>query len=542
MMVLARIAGFVSAVLLVGAPALADEAQQLFDQIYRDKIKQARASVDKGDDLTLARSMLDAARDATGEPKLLALLCGAVVDLTGRLSESHDLAIEALKLQQDHVPGSRPACRTAMVEILTRQLALSTTTPEQKSTTGESLISLYGESADDSLARGESVAALADLRQALIVAGRVKSPRAGDLKMWMESVEHRQRMERRVADLRQRLLAKADDAAAANECATILLVDLDNPKQAEPLLSQASDATLKKFVPLAAQPVEKVTAADALALGEWYKQLADAAAPPAKERTYIRAETWLRSFLSLYSENDLKRKRVELLVKEASMAASKVFFAQSPPPRGLVLLYSFDEDTIVERSGKRFVADLSGGRNDLLIKDQKLENGLSGAAMVVGRHDEEVSSIQPVSVSGGKPRSLSVWIKGDEPDFGYRGPLAGWGSDGNYQQFHFGTFDGTYQVWCWGRDWGVDIRRVKGEWEHHVITFDGKLLRWYHNGKAYPKPDAKPLQTGNTPLRITRGIGGLLDEVAVYNRELTPAEVAYLHANSRRGLRYGYAK
>ncbi len=532
-------------VVAMSAVASADDAQQLFDQIYKDKIRQVRATVDKADDLALARSMLDAARDSTGEPKLLSLLCDAVVDHSGRVVDGADLALDALKIKQDHVPGVRAATRAAMIEILARQLAASNATAEQKTAAGESLIALHIDSADDNLTRGETVAALADMRQAQLVAGRIKSARAADLKLWMESVEHRQRVERRVADLRQRLLARADDSAAADECVTLILVDLDNPRQAETLLPQAGDATLKKMAPLAAQPVDKVTAGDALALGEWYKQLADSASAPAKERAYIRSETWLRHFLAHYADNDLKRKRVELLVKEVGMAASKVFFAQSPPPRGLVLLYAFDDDTIVERGGKRFVVDLSGGKNDLVIKEQKFENGVSGAAMVVLAAQHGAASTRPVGITGAKERTLSAWIKGDRPEMGTdHWPFIGWGEDGAARQFHIAMWRGNYMLWSWGfgEDYMPGLRRGRGEWEHVAATYDGQILRWFHNGKAAGAPFKHTYRTADSTFRISHGIGGWLDEVAVYNRALAPGEVAYLFANSRRGLRYGYAK
>lgn len=522
----------------------ADEAESLFDQIYKEKVKQAKNTVDKADDVSLARTMIELARESTGEPKLLILLCNAVVDLTARTLEGRDLAIEALKLQHVHVPGSRPATRAAMIEIYGRQLTLTTSTAEQKDAAGEALISLHVESADEKLAKADVSAALIEIRQALSAASRVGSPRTADLKLRMEMAEHRQRVEQRVMVLRERLLANANDTAAADECVTLLLVELDDSRKAESLLTQAADATLKRLVPLAAKPIENLTAADSLALGEWYMQMANKAAAPLKERVYIRAEAWLRHFLSLYSDNDLKRKRVELLAKEASMAASKAFFAQSPPPKGLVLLYSFDEDSVVERSGKRYVVDDSGGKNDMLVKDHRFEAGLSGAAMYVARPQDGASSMKAVGIRAADARTLSVWIKGENPSMdSEHWPFIGWGEDGEACQFHIGMYRGGYQLWSWGfgQDWMPGLRRVKDDWEHIAVTYDGEALRWHHNGKLYG-PHRHVYRTIDTPLRLTHGIGGWIDEMAVYNRALSPAEVVYLFNHSKRGLRYGYAK
>ena len=76
------------------------------------------------------------------------------------------------------------------------------------------------------------------------------------------------------------------------------------------------------------------------------------------------------------------------------------------------------------------------------------------------------------------------------------------------------------------------------EWSHVVTTFDGEYLRIFLNGvvdTSMRTPDAtisendQPLQLG---LATEQGYRGVIDEVRIYNRALSEAEVAELFANS----------
>ncbi|MCD6524983.1 MAG: LamG domain-containing protein [Thermococcus sp.] len=76
------------------------------------------------------------------------------------------------------------------------------------------------------------------------------------------------------------------------------------------------------------------------------------------------------------------------------------------------------------------------------------------------------------------------------------------------------------------------------EWSHVVATFDGEYLRIFLNGvvdTSMPTPGTtigendQPLQLG---LATEQGYRGVIDEVRIYNRALSEAEVAELFANS----------
>ena len=84
--------------------------------------------------------------------------------------------------------------------------------------------------------------------------------------------------------------------------------------------------------------------------------------------------------------------------------------------------------------------------------------------------------------------------------------------------------------------WGGGIVPAVGTWEHFAISFDGTTQRFYHNG----------VETGNAGFTFGTGTGarvvigcsdawngfnGTIDDVAIWNRSLSAAEVTELYNN-----------
>jgi len=84
------------------------------------------------------------------------------------------------------------------------------------------------------------------------------------------------------------------------------------------------------------------------------------------------------------------------------------------------------------------------------------------------------------------------------------------------------------------------VQLTVGSWSHVVVTYDGSTVRFYANG-TFDTSGAETLSTNNAtqPLRFAADgavpdrYGGLLDDVALYNRALSATEVK-LHYDSGR--------
>ena len=86
------------------------------------------------------------------------------------------------------------------------------------------------------------------------------------------------------------------------------------------------------------------------------------------------------------------------------------------------------------------------------------------------------------------------------------------------------TFNGAVQL----ASTGTTANPVNA-WTHVALTYDGATLRLYVNGvQVASQPQAGSIETPSTPLRIGGNVPygqffqGLIDEVRVYNRALTP--------------------
>ena len=91
-----------------------------------------------------------------------------------------------------------------------------------------------------------------------------------------------------------------------------------------------------------------------------------------------------------------------------------------------------------------------------------------------------------------------------------------------------GTFDGS----CCTVLNGPTALTIN-QWTHLAGTWDGSTLRLYLGGvEVASQPRSGTLEVNNSPLHIGgntyngENFSGLIDEVRIYNRALTPAEIA----------------
>ncbi|MCH8217381.1 MAG: LamG domain-containing protein, partial [Planctomycetes bacterium] len=104
-------------------------------------------------------------------------------------------------------------------------------------------------------------------------------------------------------------------------------------------------------------------------------------------------------------------------------------------------------------------------------------------------------------------------------------------------QFHTDLNTGRIRVWQQDAPfvWTPDAP-VEGEWEHWGFSFDGDALIIYRDGVAQVVNEAFSFGTGTDAEVIIGAISpggfesfrGVLDDVRLYGRVLTPGEIAWL--------------
>ena len=201
----------------------------------------------------------------------------------------------------------------------------------------------------------------------------------------------------------------------------------------------------------------------------------------------------------------------------------------------LVGLWSFDE-------GSGTLA-ANGAANDLdgiLEGGADWSTGQQGAALALDGIDDLVRVTDPGS---GSPLdvtdalSLSAWVRPDRLDGSTQVLI----SKDNAYELEIGKLGAA--VW----DLRLDNRVVataptsleEGVWQHLAVTWDGATVRFYYNGALDAsmafvgslQPNDDDLGLGGRPSSLLQGgpvfhLAGALDEVTVYNRVLSDAEVA----------------
>jgi hypothetical protein len=132
--------------------------------------------------------------------------------------------------------------------------------------------------------------------------------------------------------------------------------------------------------------------------------------------------------------------------------------------------------------------------------------------------------------------TLEAWVKPRVPDQGDRWIVNTVGTGSNGYRLGLGGGKPVFQVprTEWSHNLSGPAPLPVDEWSHLVATYDNDLLRLYVNGAlvaSMPRggpiaPSGNALLIGNyLPDHATAYFDGVLDELRVYDRALTDAEV-----------------
>lgn len=208
--------------------------------------------------------------------------------------------------------------------------------------------------------------------------------------------------------------------------------------------------------------------------------------------------------------------------------------APDDPDTGLVGYWSFNGPdlsgtTAFDRSGK--------GNNGTLTNGPTVTEGKSGQALNFNGSSNYVTMGYVLSFSGTQSLSMSAWIKPNVTNVSYQ-TLVGKELDykldldsGGKVNFLLGN--------SWGRNFASDTSLVAGNWYHIVATYDGTNKKMYING-SWDKTVASTGNISGNSYQFNIGqrnsddyFNGIIDEVRIYNRALTQAEVTALYNAGR---------
>lgn len=202
---------------------------------------------------------------------------------------------------------------------------------------------------------------------------------------------------------------------------------------------------------------------------------------------------------------------------------------------GVVAFWKLDEG-----NGK-LVKDASGNQHDGTIKGPKWGTGKIGRGLVFAGKDnvELVEVADHDDLDGMEAMTCTAWVKmtgtgtSVYPRFVTKGHEDSWTflvdvNAGKFLRFIVNRPGGKFDV----TDKTTQLDPFYDEFHHFAVTWDGKDVIFYIDSKEISKHDAGkgpgtetdlPVLLGNSP--SGRTFEGVLDEVGIFNRALSPKEI-----------------
>ncbi|MHC4169180.1 MAG: LamG domain-containing protein [Planctomycetota bacterium] len=222
-------------------------------------------------------------------------------------------------------------------------------------------------------------------------------------------------------------------------------------------------------------------------------------------------------------------KRLTYLIAFAFVLVLVAAGAGKAAEPGLIGWWKFDE-------GSGTVArDSSGNGNDGAIKgDPKWVAEKTGSALELDGNGDYVE-VGSVGISGTAPRTVAGWAKASTTSIPAWTTVFGFApagsTDGTY--FDIEVDDtGNYVINVQG--WQAILGPVDTQWHHFAATYGGTGGSWYLDGQLIDSLDGAVGTIDQ--VRIGAGVGnsnyflGVVDDVRIYDRSLTPGEIMKLMA------------
>ena len=380
-------------------------------------------------------------------------------------------------------------------------------------------------------------------RQAYQVAGALNLPDKKDIYDDLRTAGSYEMIHKRTERLRTALARDPDDLFSRKQLVMAYMTDLDRPGQALKYLGAGIDPALSRNVTMAAAKASQRTDADLLALGTWYRSLADKAAlKHTKVRMLTRAVGHFEAYLHVYTRQDARRLRATATVS-AIEAQLKLLGAavvrRVALPAGAVLFFTFESKTMFSRDGQTYIRDVSGAKHDGRVIGGKFATRGAGAAMVFdGRSYVDVGNPPGLQITG--DTTICMWI--NPANFSARqNPInKAYGGEGTWTLEPNGTMN------YWFGAGGGDKDPYKGyllpalklnQWTHVAVVrnMTTRTVTWYTNGKVtFTGRAAHSVKASPNSLLIGKGyvrnFHGMLDNVGVFNRALSAEEIRRLCA------------
>ena len=260
----------------------------------------------------LAAVILDAAGSAKDNPDLQLKLCAKAYEHGIKHPKGLPTAIAALRKLIAGRPEQKRQWHRKLLDVYARSLRAMR--GEKRKAIGQALATGLVEAGDAEMTAGTATEAAKLYLRAIPVAGYGGAGFKETVVQKLKAARDREKIEKQLATLIERLKAKPDDAAARQRAINIYVVELDNPTAAKALLTEEIDERWRTYVPLAMEKVADLPAAVCIELAEWYRSLARTTRGRAKLAMLTRAQKYCERYIAKQPAEDTSVARAKLLL------------------------------------------------------------------------------------------------------------------------------------------------------------------------------------------------------------------------------------
>ncbi|MDX1565677.1 MAG: hypothetical protein R3236_09740 [Phycisphaeraceae bacterium] len=253
-------------------PLSPEKAQELFQTLFADSVADAKRSSNKEDDLQLAGQMLETAKSSMEHPNLVALMARGAYDLTAGLSDGYPTAVDAAQMLRRVAPESQQR-EAAGLGLTVLKKWYRGSLGDDRQLLGKRYIEQLMSMADLDREAEDMASALRRYREARMVASRIRYEGRDQIEDARKEVILLKKTYDRIDLYKTRLKRNKQDQAAVEALVKLYVVVLNQPRQARKYTFLLKDRDEAKNISRAALPIEKLSAEDAYALGNWYEGL-----------------------------------------------------------------------------------------------------------------------------------------------------------------------------------------------------------------------------------------------------------------------------
>jgi len=309
-----------------------------------------------------------------------------------------------------------------------------------------------------------------------------------------------------------------------------------------PLLRKGADSELRSLADRDLEQPED--AGQQMGLGDAWWELAQKSDKATRRSWEERAAYWYERVLPTLQ--GLDRQRIVKRLSELTPRGWPHVF------EGVLLVLTFDRKTVFSRSGGVYARDLSGLGNDgRILGNARATTGAAGAAVRFDGTDDAIliEGFREHLIKNLTSFSLSVWVKsGQKSESGTVFDVGHFAGTSLSLVEANGEWDFSIPFYPTGQ--AVSAGSVATGWHHLACTWRTEEQRIYLDGvlKEARKPTRIVLNSesidnyaariggrAKTAKRALRYYKGLIDEVAVWGRALSQADVTALYLRGLSG-------